>query len=86
LTLKKGIYGQSDKLLVRKAFCSIIAKRGVSMAETWNKRERERKQRQKKQAKQEKKQERKQSKGHQDWTDMLAYVDENGNLSSKPLS
>ncbi|HEY4208067.1 MAG TPA: hypothetical protein VGM31_14685 [Puia sp.] len=52
------------------------------MAETWNKRERERIKRQKKQAKQEKKQEKKQGKGHQDWTDMLAYVDENGNLSS----
>jgi hypothetical protein len=54
------------------------------MAETWNKRERERNKRQKKQAKLEKRQERKQNKGHQDWTNMLAYVDENGNLSSKP--
>lgn len=52
------------------------------MAETWNKRERERKQRQKQKEKQEKKQERQQNKGHQDWTKMLAYVDENGNLSS----
>jgi hypothetical protein len=54
------------------------------MAETWNKRERERKQRQKHKEKMEKKLERKHNKGHQDWTDMLAYVDENGNLSSKP--
>jgi len=54
------------------------------MAETWNKRERERNKRQKKQQKMEKRQERKQDKGHQDWTEMLAYVDENGNLSSKP--
>jgi hypothetical protein len=54
------------------------------MAETWNKRERERKQRQKRKEKLEKKQERKQDKGHQDWTEMLAYVDENGNLSSQP--
>lgn len=54
------------------------------MAETWNKRERERKNRQKKQEKLEKKLERKHNKGHQDWTEMLAYVDENGNLSSKP--
>jgi hypothetical protein len=54
------------------------------MAETWNKRERERKKRQLKKEKQEKKQERKQHKDHHDWTDMLAYVDENGNLSSKP--
>lgn len=55
------------------------------MAETWNKRERERNKRQKKKEKQEKKLERKQDKGHRDWTDMLAYVDENGNLSSKPI-
>jgi len=54
------------------------------MAETWNKRERERNKRQKKQQKLEKRQERKQNKEHQDWTGMLAYVDENGNLSSKP--
>ena len=54
------------------------------MAETWNKRERERKKRQLKKEKQEKKQERKQHKDHHDWTDMLAYVDENGNLSSQP--
>ena len=54
------------------------------MAETWNKRERERNKRQKKKQKMEKKQERKEHKTQQDWTDMLAYVDENGNLSSKP--
>jgi CspA family cold shock protein len=54
------------------------------MAETWNKRERERKKRLEKKEKLEKRQERKQNKGHQDWTDLLAYVDENGNLSSKP--
>jgi CspA family cold shock protein len=54
------------------------------MAETWNKRERERKKRQMKKDKLEKRQERKQSKSHHDWTEMLAYVDENGNLSSKP--
>lgn len=55
------------------------------MAESWNKRQREKKQREKKQEKLEKMQERKQSKGHQDWTEMLAYVDENGDLSSKPV-
>ena len=55
------------------------------MAETWNKRERERRNRQKKQAKLEKRLERKHNKGRHDWTDMLAYVDENGNLSSKPV-
>ena len=54
------------------------------MAETWNKRERERNKQAKKKEKQEKRQERKQNKGHHEWTDMLAYVDENGNLSSKP--
>lgn len=54
------------------------------MAETWNKREREKNKRKKKQEKIEKRQERKQGKGQQDWTDMLAYIDENGNLSSKP--
>jgi CspA family cold shock protein len=53
------------------------------MAETWNKRERERKKRQEQKAKLEKKQERKHNKSH-NWTDMLAYVDENGNLSSQP--
>jgi len=53
------------------------------MAETWNKRERERKKRQERKAKLEKKQERKHSKGQQSWTDMLAYVDENGNLSTQ---
>ncbi len=54
------------------------------MAETWNKRERERKKRQQKKEKLEKKQERKQHKDHADWTNMLAYVDENGNLSPQP--
>jgi len=54
------------------------------MPETWNKRERERNRREKKKQKTEKKQERKSHKGHHDWTDMLAYVDQNGNLSSKP--
>jgi hypothetical protein len=54
------------------------------MPETWNKRERERNKRQKKKEKQEKLQDRKHSKGNQDWTTMLAYVDENGNLSTTP--
>jgi hypothetical protein len=54
------------------------------MAETWNKRERERNKRQQKKEKLEKKLDRKHNKGHVNWTDMLAYVDENGNLSSKP--
>lgn len=54
------------------------------MPETWNKRERERNKRARKKEKQEKLQERKHNKGHQDWTTMLAYVDENGNLSETP--
>jgi hypothetical protein len=54
------------------------------MAETWNKRERERKKKQKRIEKQGKKQERKEHKEHHDWTGMLAYVDENGNPSSTP--
>ena len=60
-------------------------KKGALMAETFNKRERERNKRQRKKEKQEKKLERKHHKGHQDWTNMLAYVDENGNLSSNPV-
>ena len=54
------------------------------MAETWNKRERERNKRQKKKEKMEKRLERKENKGHQDWKEMIAYVDENGNLSPTP--
>jgi hypothetical protein len=64
-------------------FLLYIGKIGGRMAETWNKRERERKNRQKKQEKLEKKQDRKQGKGQQDWTAMLAYVDENGDLTNK---
>jgi hypothetical protein len=54
------------------------------MEETWNKRERERNKQQKKKEKLEKRQERKHNKSHQDWKEMLAYVDEDGNLASKP--
>jgi len=55
------------------------------MAETWNKRERERNKQQKKKEKLEKRRERKHhTDGHHDLNDMLAYVDESGNLSSKP--
>jgi cold shock CspA family protein len=56
------------------------------MAETWNKKERERLKQQKKKEKIEKKQERKQvSQSSRDLDSMLAYVDENGDLSSKPM-
>jgi cold shock CspA family protein len=55
------------------------------MAETWNKKEREKKKKQERKEKAEKKQERKEnSKGSNSFDDMLAYLDENGNLSSKP--
>lgn len=55
------------------------------MAETWNKKEREKKKQQNKKEKAEKKQERKENnKSGNDLESMFAYLDENGNLSSKP--
>ena len=55
------------------------------MAETWNKKEREKKKQQNKKEKAERKQERKDNaKDGKSFDDMLAYLDENGNLSSKP--
>ncbi|MEP6713113.1 MAG: cold shock domain-containing protein [Ferruginibacter sp.] len=55
------------------------------MAETWNKKEREKKKKQSKKEKAEKKQERKEnSKNSDDPESMFAYLDENGNLSSQP--
>jgi cold shock CspA family protein len=55
------------------------------MAETWNKKEREKKKQQAKKEKAERKQERKENaKEGKSFDDMLAYLDENGNLSSKP--
>ncbi len=53
------------------------------MAETWNKKEREKKKRQNKKEKAEKKQERRENKSTNPES-MIAYIDENGNLSSKP--
>lgn len=56
------------------------------MSETWNKKERERNKAQKKKEKLEKRLERKQeNKGSNNLDSMLAYIDENGNLSSKPM-
>ena len=53
--------------------------------ETWNKKEREKKKQKSRQDKQEKKQERKENaKEGKSFDDMLAYLDENGNLSSTP--
>jgi cold shock CspA family protein len=55
------------------------------MAETWNKKERERKKREKQKEKMEKRLERKHNNtGSHNLDDMLAYVDENGSLSSRP--
>src|SRR5690242_11166196 len=55
------------------------------MGETWSKKERERKKQQNKKDKEERKQERKDSsKGGKNLNDMLAYIDENGNLSATP--
>src|SRR5881394_317909 len=55
------------------------------MAETWNKKEREKKKQQSKKEKAERKQERKDiNKEGKSLDDMLAYIDENGNISSTP--
>jgi cold shock CspA family protein len=53
--------------------------------ETWNKKEREKKKQKSRQDKQERKLERRENaKDGKSFDDMLAYVDENGNLSSTP--
>ena len=55
------------------------------MGETWNKKEREKKKQQSKKEKEERKQERKDhAKDGKSFNDMLAYVDENGDISSQP--
>jgi len=54
------------------------------MAETWNKKEREKKKKQLKREKSEKKQERKENPKSSSLDDMMAYIDENGNLTSTP--
>ena len=55
------------------------------MASTWNKKERENKKQQNKKIKEEKRLERKQNaKKGQSLDDMMAYLDENGNLTSTP--
>ncbi|MBX3241277.1 MAG: cold shock domain-containing protein [Chitinophagaceae bacterium] len=55
------------------------------MAESWNKRERENKKREARKKKQEKKQDRKDSTAKGKGLDeMMAYLDENGNLTSVP--
>ena len=55
------------------------------MGETWNKKEREKKKQQQKKEKLEKRQQRKENgKDGNDLDSMMAYVDENGNLTSTP--
>lgn len=55
------------------------------MAETWNKKEREKKKQQSRKEKAERKQERKdRPRDGNNLENMLAYIDENGNLSSVP--
>lgn len=55
------------------------------MAESWNKKEREKKKQQAKKEKAERKQERKENAASgNDLDSMLAYIDENGNISSRP--
>jgi len=55
------------------------------MAETWNKKERERKKQQKRKEKEERRLERKNNaRDGNNLENMLAYLDENGNLSSTP--
>lgn len=55
------------------------------MAESFSKKEKEKKKQQKKKEKEERKADRKASaKSGQSWETMMAYVDENGNISSTP--
>ena len=54
------------------------------MAETWNKKEREKKKQQSKKEKEERKRERKENAKGKSQDDMIDYIDENGNISSTP--
>jgi cold shock CspA family protein len=54
------------------------------MAETWNKKEREKKKKQNKKEKSERMQERKENPKTKTLDDMMAYIDENGNISNTP--
>ena len=54
------------------------------MGETWNKKEREKKKQKERKDKAEKMQERKESAKKNSFNDMIAYLDENGNLTSTP--
>lgn len=54
------------------------------MADSWNKKDREQRKRKAKKDKAEKMQERKENAKKSSFNDMIAYIDENGNLSSTP--
>ncbi len=54
------------------------------MSESWNKKEREKKKQKERKDKAEKMQERKENAKKNNFDDMIAYLDENGNLSSTP--
>ena len=54
------------------------------MADTWNKKDREKKKLQRKKEKEEKKKERKENAKDKSPEDMMAYVDHNGHLSATP--
>jgi cold shock CspA family protein len=54
------------------------------MAESWNKKDREQRKRKEKKEKAEKMLERKENAKKNSFDDMIAYLDENGNLSPKP--
>ena len=54
------------------------------MSESWNKKEREKKKQKERKDKAEKMQDRKENAKKNNFDDMIAYLDENGNLSSTP--
>jgi cold shock CspA family protein len=54
------------------------------MAQTWQKKDREQKRQKEKNAKVEKMQQRKENSTKKSFDDMIAYLDENGNLTSQP--
>ncbi len=54
------------------------------MSESWNKKEREKKKQKERKDKAEKMQERKENSKKNNFDDMIAYLDENGNLSATP--
>ncbi len=54
------------------------------MADTWNKKEREKKKIQKRKEKEEKRKERKENTTDSSLENMMAYIDENGNISDTP--